>query len=190
LAGASRDGTYSPRHRTVRISQKGTGWLEVLGEVLTRLGARSWKYREGQRDVWTLETTWWDPVPATSHLDIAAYARGYFDAEGGIPRDSGARFYIQFVQKDREDLSSLRKGLEILDIRCGRLHNPSVRVDPDYWRFFVRASSHSQFCSTVGSWHPRKRALIDRRCFAAPTSDAYPRTLSLPNEREPQTVID
>ena len=163
LNGASRDGTFSSRHRTLRIAQKGTEWLEVVKITLERLGARSWCYREGKRDVWTLETCWWEPCVPETPKETASFARGYFDAEGGVPRDPSARFYIQFVQKDFEDLSFVRGCLETLSIACGRLHNPSVRVDPDYWRFFVRAQSHLTFCSSVQSWHPRKRSLLDER---------------------------
>ena len=161
LDGASRDGTFNKLHRTLRISQKGMEWLDVLKAALRRLGARSWIYREGTRQVWTLETCWsgsWEP---TTPLEMAAFVRGYFDAEGGIPRSADARSYVQFVQKDFEDLARVRDFLEDLDIACGRLHNPSVAIDPDYWRFFVRSMSHRTFCDVIGSWHRRKRRLLE-----------------------------
>ena len=74
-----------------------------------------------------------------------------------------ARFYIQLVQKSRADLAKVRDALESLEIRCGRIHNPSVQVDPDYWRFYVLRSSHEDFIRRVGSWHPRKRELLEAR---------------------------
>jgi LAGLIDADG-like domain len=89
--------------------------------------------------------------------------RGYFDAEGGIPRNRDARFYVQFVQKNREDLARVQSFLNDLGIRCGRIHNPSFRVDPDYWRFYVLADSHENFIRHVGSWHSRKRSLLEAR---------------------------
>lgn len=162
LVGASRDGTRSRLHRTLRISQKGIEWLDVLAVALSCLGSRSWRYQEGTRGVWTLETTWWDPLQATTPREVAAFSRGYFDAEGGVPRAPDARFYLQFVQKDLADIASLRSGLVNLGIDCGRLYNPSVRVDPHYWRFFVRTAAHRDFCSMIGSWHPRKRTVIHR----------------------------
>jgi len=161
LDGASRDGTFSSAHRTLRISQKGTAWLTCLSAALTRLGSRSWAYKETRRDVWTLETTWWDPIPPVTAKQKAAFVRGYFDAEGGVPRSPEARFYVQLVQKDYRDLSIVRDHLETIGIRCGRLHNPSVAVDPDYWRFFVSSASQLSFCLQVSSWHPRKRFLLD-----------------------------
>jgi hypothetical protein len=90
-------------------------------------------------------------------------ARGYFDAEGGIPRNAGARFYIQFVQKDRADLANLRTILEAEGIVCGKLHQPSRATDHQVWRFYVAAASQPDFVSGVGSWHPRKRGLLSAR---------------------------
>ena len=163
LTAASRDGTLNRLHRTLRIAQADIGWLEILQSILARLGARGWIYQEGDRDVWVIETTWRGFRAPITRGEQAAFARGYFDAEGGIPWDSGARFYIQLVQKDKPDLARLRTLLEKLGIMCGRLHNPSVLVDPDYWRFYIRTASQVGFISKVGSWHPRKRALLGDR---------------------------
>ena len=164
--GASRDGCSSRSHRTFRITQKDRDWLEVLHRVIARQDRKGWIYREGRRSVWTIETGLRPdpvPVPLDHPAQLAAFARGYFDAEGGIPQSADSRFYIQLVQKDRRDLGLLRMYLESLSISCGKLHNPSVRVDPDYWRFFIKAQSHQRFISMIGSWHPRKRSLLDER---------------------------
>jgi hypothetical protein len=96
----------------------------------------------------------------------AAFVRGYFDAEGGIPRNPNDRFYLQFVQKDYADLAKLRSVLVNMEISCGRLHNPSARIDPNYWRFYVLARSHQEFLSRIGSWHPRKRLSLKARLEA------------------------
>ena len=127
------------------------------------IGKRAWIYKEGtDRNCWVVETSW-----LKEHLawrdHASAYARGYFDAEGGIPRSSDARFYVQYVQKDLKDLAIVRECLEKEGIACGSLHNPSVRVDPSYWRFYVLARSHGDFCRQIGSWHPRKRSLLHER---------------------------
>ncbi len=47
--------------------------------------------------------------------------------------------------------------------QCGRIHNPSLTVDPNYWRFYVPSAGHRRFMEVVGSWHPRKRLLVDTR---------------------------
>jgi hypothetical protein len=132
---------------------------------LERLGSRSWIYREGLRDVWVIETTYrlYGEERFEAEGERSAFVRGYFDAEGGIPRDVSARFYVQLVQKDFVDLARVHGFLEGLGIRCGRIHNPSVRVDPAYWRFYVLSASHEDFIKRVSSWHPRKRMLLDRR---------------------------
>jgi len=91
------------------------------------------------------------------------YARGYFDAEGGMPRRSEARLYLQLTQKDRHNLEAVHRILENRGIQCGRIHNPSHRVDPNYWRFYVKATSHKSFMALVGSWHPSQRQQIEDR---------------------------
>ena len=97
-----------------------------------------------------------DETILRSRTERSAFIRGYFDAEGGIPRNTADRFYIQLVQKDLADLTRVRTILEGIDIHCGRIHNPSINVDPDYWRFYVLAESHEDFIRSVSSWHPRK----------------------------------
>lgn len=163
LRGASRDATVSRQHRTTRFAQAPNGWLKVVQRALARLGRKSWRYREGRRQVWVVETcaafTPW-PDPDSTGREVAAWARGYFDAEGGLPQRHGARLYIQLSQKNFEDLKFLWHSLDRLGIECGRVHNPSRRIDPHYWRFFVRCSSHEKFAGLIGSWHPIKRALL------------------------------
>ncbi|MGH2786562.1 MAG: LAGLIDADG family homing endonuclease [Actinomycetota bacterium] len=165
LAGSSRDATWNTWHRTTRWSQADRRWLEIINTLLGRLGSKAWIYREGTRHVWVSESTYcaFDDPPLASRADLAAWARGYFDAEGGVPRDAAARFYIQFVQKNHPDLTQLRSVLGCLGIRCGVVHTPSVRVQPGYFRFYVSAASHLDFIRKIGSWHPRKRPLLDER---------------------------
>lgn len=170
LQGALRDGTRSERHRTHRFSQSNPGWLQTLGIALKRLGYRSWSYREGKtRNVWVLETTAsflsieFDASELVGYPEGLDYVRGYFDAEGGMPKQAAVRLYLQITQKDRANLETVRSILEAGDIRCGRIHNPSHRVDPSYWRFYVRACSQESFMSLVGSWHPRKRQQMETR---------------------------
>src|SRR5438270_6154157 len=115
---------------------------------------------------WVLETS--GPWPTgvstfSSEEERLAYARGYFDAEGGIPRNLTARFYVQFVQKNLADIGGLRAMLVESGIGCGKLHNPSRFGDLDLWRFYVVAGAHRRFAHMVSSWHPRKRSLLEAR---------------------------
>lgn len=167
LQGALHD-AYRRKNR-IRFSQKGTEWLMVLKNLLNHLGYRSWMYREGKRDVYDLETTaafldfQFDPRTLKTSEEQAAYIRGFFDAEGGIPHSRVAAFYIQLVQKDREKMQMLKELLQLLGIKTGVLHNPSRRVDPNYWRCFVSTASHSDFARIIGSWHPMKQARFEER---------------------------
>lgn len=179
LQGALHDGTLSSNKR-IRISQKGTEWLEFLKRLLKKLGYNSWIYKEGKnRKVYVLETLAkflefdFDPLTLKSKKEKIAYVRGFFDAEGGIPKNERTKFYIQLSQKDRKKIEKLKKLLADLKIKTGRVHNPSKRVDPDYWRIYVLKKSHQRFCESIGSWHPRKFRILRKRMkiWSTPYSD-------------------
>lgn len=169
LLGALHDGTFSSNKR-FRISQKGVQWLKVLKRMLKLIGYNSWIYQEGKtRKVFVLETLAkflnfsFDPLNLKNQEEQKSYIRGFFDAEGGIPHCSHDRFYIQLVQKDKMKISKLKKMLSGLGINAGKIHNPSKRVDPDYWRIFILSESKKDFVSKIGSWHPAKRRILARR---------------------------
>ena len=165
LLGAAHDATFSRLHGTTRFCQADDRWIHVLGFLLTKAGHGWWSYREGaDRGCFVAETGWKPPTMTfDTEGEKLAYVRGYFDAEGGIPKRAKDRFYIQFVQKDLVDLTHVRDLLSQLGIVCGGIHNPSVRVDPDYWRFYVLSSSREDFVRSVRSWHPRKRLALEER---------------------------
>jgi hypothetical protein len=170
LYGAAGDATYSKLHNTWRFSQNDQRWLLKLKSLLKQIGYKSWLYREGRkRRVYVLETSarfLSDKARLTSMLTEAekvAFVRGFFDAEGGVPQSFKSRFYVQFSQKNLEVLQYVRNFLQELGIQCGRMHNPSAKVDPEYWRFFIRAQSYKDFIETIGSWHPRKIKILLRR---------------------------
>jgi hypothetical protein len=94
LQGALHDATYSRTHRTHRFGQADRGWLEILQSALEQLGHRSWSYREGrERNYWVVETTApflsvrYQARTLVGTLEGLDYVRGYFDAEGGMPRN-------------------------------------------------------------------------------------------------------
>jgi len=169
LQGALHDASRNKRTR-VRFVQKGSEWLEILKNLLEELSHKSWMYREGKdRDVYALETTAdfldfnFDPTQLKRIEEKIAYIRGFFDAEGGIPRNLHSKFYIQLVQKDQEKIKKLQAMLSTLNISTGVIHNPSEKVDPDYWRIFVSTKSHRLFAQTISSWHPCKHAIFQER---------------------------
>ena len=169
LQGALHDGTFSSNKR-FRFSQKGTEWLLLLKDCLKQMGFSSWIYREGKdRGVFVLETLAkfldfnFDPRNLPDQESKISYIRGFFDAEGGIPHNYNNRFYIQLVQKNKPKIELLKKLLNELDIKTGVIHNPSKRVDPNYWRVYVLADSQARFIDKIGSWHPRKKIILDQR---------------------------
>jgi intein/homing endonuclease len=169
LNGALGDASRNKKSR-IRYAQKYPKWLELLQQLLAELGSASWIYKEGKdRQVYVLET-------CCSYLDFdcneddlelreekIAYIRGFFDAEGGVPHSENAKFYIQLVQKDRPKIEMLSRMLTSLDISTGAIHNPSVRVDPEYWRVFISTRSHRAFAQIIGSWHPVKGLILQSR---------------------------
>ncbi len=169
LQGALHDASLNKGKR-YRFTQSEKRWLEVIKQSLEALGYASWIYREGKtRHVFALETlaTFLDfsfnPLALETREEKTAYIRGFFDAEGGIPRISTAKFYIQLVQKDKKKIKKIVSILNVLEIRTGKVHNPSVRVDPNFWRVFVSTNSHKVFAQTIGSWHPRKVGIFKER---------------------------
>jgi intein-encoded DNA endonuclease-like protein len=169
LLGALHDGTFSSNKR-FRISQLGIDWLKILQGLFKKLGYNSWIYKEGKyRKVYVLETLAdfldfnFNPLELKTEEEKIGYVKGFFDAEGGIPKDEKARFYIQLVQNNKEKLEKLKVLLNNLGIKTGKIHNPSQSVDPDYWRMYVLAESQQTFLTKIGSLHPRKIKTLERR---------------------------
>jgi hypothetical protein len=168
MLGALHDASLNKGKR-YRFTQKGKTWLELLQNILHELGYRSWIYREGKRTVYTLETLApfldfsFNPLDLRTADAQSAYIKGFFDAEGGVPRGASSKFYIQLVQKDRAKITKVAQLLNELGIKTGKIHNPSSKVDPDYWRIYVRHQSHKDFAKVVGSWHPIKGKILQER---------------------------
>jgi intein-encoded DNA endonuclease-like protein len=151
------DGT---KHKTTyRIAQKGIAFAKMLALGIKRLGRRAWVYQEGKlRDVYITEfsQSLLHNITIQTDQDKLDYVRGYFDAEGGVPKSSKVRFYIYFAQKNFNDLNQVKTILEGFGIHTGVIHNPSKSIDPKYWRFFIKANSYDSFIRIVGSSHPDK----------------------------------
>ncbi len=142
----------------------------MLQEILEKLGYKSWLYKEGKnRTVFALETTAkfldfnLNPLKLKTKREKIAYLRGFFDSEGGIPQKDSYKFYIQLTQKNKNKIVRLKKILTELKINSGKVHNPSARTDPNYWRIFVSVKSHYDFIKIVWSWHPVKQNILRRR---------------------------
>ena len=161
LLGVLRDSTS--RKTTYRITSKSKLFCLCIKSGIGKLGAKSWIYKEGKkRNLWIIEfsKSLLNSIKIKSKNDKIDFIRGYFDAEGGIARSPKVRFYIYFCQKDKSDLESVKEYLNDLGIFSGRIHNPSKRIDPNYWRFYIRAKSYRDFANLIGSNHPEKQEIL------------------------------
>ena len=157
LLGVLHDSTTTKY--TFRICQKSSEYIEMLASGILSLGFKAWIYKEGKtRNLYVVEFSrkLLSSIDLKSLEDKREYVRGYFDAEGGIPRNLLARYYIYFAQKDFDDLTQVRTFLIELGISCGEIHIPSKKVDPNYFRFYVLRESWEKFGTEIGSKHPVK----------------------------------
>ncbi len=139
--------------------------MMLIERLIEANGGRAWTYREGRtRALYVVEFShsFVASHRLSSRNDRVHYARGFFDAEGGIPACSADPPYVYFAQRKRGELEGLRGLIENLGVACGRIHNPSVAADPEYWRFYVRRASLRRFARIIGSWHPRKVPILAR----------------------------
>lgn len=164
LLGMLHDATE--RKNTYRIATKNYNFAKIIREGILKLGSKAWIYKEGKsRNLWIVEFSkiLLKEFKIKSKQNKIDYIRGYFDAEGGISQSSKVRFYIYFCQKDKIDLEEVKKYLLELGISCGVIHNPSKKVDPNYWRFFVSSKSYKDFARIISSDHPEKIKLLEMK---------------------------
>ena len=161
LLGVLHDSTE--RKNTYRISSKEKSYIQFLSKMIQKMGHKAWTYRESKsRSMYVVEfsKSVMNDAEVNNRKNKIDYIRGYFDAEGSVPRSSDTRFYIYFAQKDEDDLDQLKAYITELGIICGKTHNPSKKRDPHYWRFFVSCKSYKNFIEKIGSWHPIKSQFL------------------------------
>jgi intein-encoded DNA endonuclease-like protein len=157
LLGVMHDSTE--RKNTIRVSSKEKIYIQFLADMIHKMGHNAWTYQEGKtRNMYVVEFSKkiLNKFRIQTKQDKIDYIRGYFDAEGSVPKSQNKRFYIYFAQKDKDDLKQLKSYLSDCGIICGKTHNPSKKKDPNYWRFFVSCRSYKDFIGKIGSWHPTK----------------------------------
>jgi|SRR3989344_927337 len=161
LFGLLHDATV--RRTTYRIATKSELFAGIIQQGIKDLGSKAWIYKEGKnRNLWIIEfsKSLLRSFKIKTRKDKLDFIRGFFDAEGGIAKHSQVRFYLYFCQKNRTALLKIKKYLTELGIESGVIHNPSKKVDPDYWRFFIRAKSYKDFATIIGSNHPEKLSIL------------------------------
>ena len=161
LLGALHDATV--RKATYRIGAKDLSYAEFLKEGIITLGHKAWLYKEGKdRNYYIVEfaKSLLDKVSVNSLEEKTDYIRGYFDTDGGVARSERVRYYLYFAQKNKKDLERVQNYLLQLEINCGVIHNPSIRKDAEYFRFFIKADSYNKFAEMISSWHPVKSKFL------------------------------
>ena len=159
LHGAIHDGyiyTGKSKGKVAVITQKNREWLENIKEVIEENNGKAWIFP--QRDIHVLETKFKhliEPRKLSNKKEKLEYVSGFFDAEGGIPKKADARFYIQFVQKNKNELKEVSEILEEFGIKCGKLHQYDKKKS-GCWRFFVKTESWKKFIELIKSRHPEK----------------------------------
>lgn len=153
----------SVRKTTYRIASKCNDFALTIKEGINLLGRKAWVYKEGKnRNLWIIEfsKSLLSNVKVLSLHDKIDFIRGFFDAEGGIAKSENVRFYLYFCQKDKKILDKIKGYLKELGIYSGVIHNPSVKADPNYFRFFINSRSYKDFARIIGSNHPEKALIL------------------------------
>lgn len=130
LVGVLHDATA--RKTTFRIATKSKDFAEVIQRGIINLGRKAWIYKEGKsRDIYIVEFS--KSILNNTKLES---------------------------KKDKYKLLQLKKFLSELGILSGKVHNPSNRVDPNYWRFYISVKSYGKFAQIIGSSHPEKQRYL------------------------------
>lgn len=161
MLGVLHDGTV--RKRTYRIGTKNKNFANIIARGIKNLGKSAWIYKEGKdRNYWIVEfsKSLLSKAKIKSKQDKIDFIKGFFDAEGGIARSPKVRFYLYFCQKNKYILQKIKEYLSDFGIATGQIHNPSKRVDPDYWRFYISNKSYADFAKIIGSNHPEKFPIL------------------------------
>ncbi|MBI2075828.1 MAG: hypothetical protein HYT72_01095 [Candidatus Aenigmarchaeota archaeon] len=183
LLGALRDATADVRkgkNYEIKIAQKETEWLRLLqklfkknfgfrGNITKHVNGTEILRLSGKAIVQNIleisemkipQELWNTPTiirkqPPEIQKD---YLRGFFDAEGGLPKDpkNAKQKYLSFSQKNREPLEFLR------GVLIKQNFNPTnITFCGNVWEFrLTRKKDLVNFNKTIGSWHKdRKRRL-------------------------------
>ena len=186
LLGALRDGTADIRegkNYEIKIAQKETEWLRLLQRLfernfrakgnITRHVNGTDILRINGKDVVknileisemkTPQEFWDTPtVIKGQSLEIQIhYLRGFFDAEGGLPKNpwTAKQKYLSFSQKNRGSLEFLR------EVLTRKEFNPTnITFCGNVWEFrLTRKKDLFLFSKNIGSLHKDKISRL--RCF-------------------------
>jgi intein-encoded DNA endonuclease-like protein len=184
LAGAFRDGCISTQWQ-IKIKQKSRKYL--LNKIIPTLNQefdldlteralylqadanrrfyvafKKKKTWEQLRKVFSIppDSATWGTPPFVKKLEknlLRFYIQGFFDAEGGVPRNPmNSKLYITFTQRNRESLEFLK---EKLHSKWG-IVSGKLRISDSKslcWRFTITGlGSIKRFITEIGTEHPSK----------------------------------
>ena len=161
MLGILHDATV--RKTTYRVATKSYEFALIIKQGINNLGRCAWIYKEGkERNLWIIEfsKTLLEKEKIKSKQQKLDFVTGFFDAEGGIAKSSKVRFYLYFCQKNKQVLEDIKRYLSEFGIESGKIHNPSKKVDPNYWRFYIRAKSCKYFAKIIKLHHPEKAEIL------------------------------
>ena len=180
LLGALRDSTIDIRkgkNYEIKIAQKESEWLSVLQGIFLRHFNNAGRITQHSKDAKILritgkettykileisqmkvpQVTWKTPkiIQEQKNSVQLQYLRGFFDAEGGLPRnpETAKQKYISFSQKNKESLQFLRALL----INNG-FRPTNLTICGGVWEFrLTRKNDMANFSIKVGSLHKDKQ---------------------------------
>jgi len=184
LLGALRDGSVDIRkgkNYEIKIGQKNREWLVILQKIIaekfgytgsiTRHCNNYYILRITEREVVEkilkisgMRKGWKTPkIIKDQPLEVKKeYVKGFFDAEGGLPRNPQKWRYISFDQKEKEPLRFIRKVL----VEC-KIATTRITFTSGAYQFRItRKESIVKFAKEVGSLHPDKRKRLKLLIFS------------------------
>jgi intein/homing endonuclease len=96
-----------------------------------------------------------EPVLRSPDHVVAAFLRGYFDADGYV---SGEKREIELTTASKEMMEQVRHALLRFGITC--YTKRKTVDDTEYYRVFIRGAFVEDFAEHIGSHHPEKSARL------------------------------
>ncbi|OGI14829.1 hypothetical protein A3K63_03915 [Candidatus Micrarchaeota archaeon RBG_16_49_10] len=175
LVGALRDGCLTTDW-TVKYKQKNRDWLSnVILPMINRnfkLGLTEkciylqeekttvWYIAFKKKDVWK-KLSYLRTVSPRTQEQQKLYIRGFWDADGGCPKNPSEdrKIYIKFTQKDRQSLEEIKETLNrTFQIKTGVVRISEIGKNGPIWRFTITSKDGiTKFCRKIGSFHPEKK---------------------------------
>ncbi|MBI2075830.1 MAG: hypothetical protein HYT72_01105 [Candidatus Aenigmarchaeota archaeon] len=175
LIGALRDGCLT-KDWTIKFSQKYKEWLSstilpLFNEVFETSYSLGNIYPENkEKTTWSLsicnKKIWLQlkeliaEAPKTTE-EQRLYIKGFWDADGGCPRDPtiSKKIYIKFTQKDKRSLEQIKEILsQKFSIKAGTVRVSEITERGTIWRMTItNKRGILRFCDKIDSGHPIKQ---------------------------------